>query len=45
MIFQNLHACSEGLADVEDVQIIIAEVKTGNARLNVRQKIIKPAGF
>lgn len=43
MIFQNLHACSEGLADVEDVQIIIAEVKTGNARLNVRQKIIKQA--
>lgn len=43
MIFQNLHACSEGLADVGDVQIIIAEVKTGNARLNVRQKIIKQA--
>ena len=43
MIFQNLHACSEGLADVEAVQIIIAEVKTGNARLNVSQKIIKQA--
>lgn len=43
MIFQNLHACSEGLADIEDVQIIIAEVKTGNARLNARQKIIKQA--
>ena len=43
MIFQNLHACSEGLADIKDVQIIIAEVKTGNARLNARQKIIKQA--
>ena len=43
MIFQNLHACSEGLANIKDVQIIIAEVKTGNARLNARQKIIKQA--
>lgn len=43
MIFQNLHACSEGLTDIENVQIIIAEVKTGNARLNARQKIIKQA--
>ena len=43
MIFQNLHACSEGLADIKDVQIIIADVKTGNARLNARQKIIKQA--
>lgn len=43
MIFQNLHACSEGLANIEDVQIVIAEVKTGSARLNTRQKIIKQA--
>lgn len=41
VIFQNLHECADGNVDIEDVQLIIAEVKTGNARLNQRQKIIK----
>ena len=41
IIFQNLHECADGNVPIEDVQLIIAEVKTGNARLNQRQKIIK----
>ena len=41
VIFQNLHECADGNVPIEDVQLIIAEVKTGNARLNQRQKIIK----
>lgn len=43
VIFQNLHECADGNVPIEDVQLIIAEVKTGNARLNQRQKIIKQA--
>lgn len=41
VIFQNLHECADGNVPIEDVYLIIAEVKTGNARLNQRQKIIK----
>ena len=41
VIFQKLHECADGNVLIEDVQLIIAEVKTGNARLNQRQKIIK----
>jgi len=41
VIFQNLHECADGNVPIEDVHLIIAEVKTGNARLNQRQKIIK----
>ena len=43
VIFQNLHECADGNVPIEEVQIIIAEVKTGNSRLNQRQKIIKQA--
>lgn len=43
VIFQNLHKCADGNVPIEDVHLIIAEVKTGNARLNQRQKIIKQA--
>ena len=43
VIFQNLHECADGNVPIEDVHLIIAEVKTGNARLNQRQKIIKQA--
>ena len=43
VIFHNLHACSEGFVSIEEVLIIIAEVKTGNAKLNARQKILRQA--
>lgn len=43
VIFQNLHECADGNVPIEDVHLIVAEVKTGNARLNQRQKIIKQA--
>ncbi|WP_187289112.1 Holliday junction resolvase-like protein [Psychrobacter sp. G] len=43
VIFQNLHECADGNVPIEDVHLIITEVKTGNARLNQRQKIIKQA--
>jgi len=38
-----LHECADGNMPIEDVQLMIAEVKTWNARLNQRQKIIKQA--
>ena len=31
VIFQNLHECADGNVPIEDVHLIIAEVKTGNA--------------
>lgn len=43
VVFHNLHACSESLVSIDDVLIIIAEVKTGNAKLNARQKILRQA--
>lgn len=41
VIFHNLHACSEGSIPIEDVKVIFAEVKTGEAKLNPRQKILR----
>ena len=41
VIFHNLHACSEGLVPIETVEIIFSEVKTGKARMNPRQKILR----
>lgn len=41
VIFHNLHACSEGSVPIEDVKVIFAEVKTGKAKLNPRQKILR----
>ena len=42
IIFQNLHEYCDGNVPIEEVQLIIAEVKTGDgARLNKRQKILK----
>ena len=43
IIFNNLHDCSEGSVDIEKVEIIFAEVKTGKAQHNKRQKILKEA--
>lgn len=43
VIFHNLHACSKGLVSINEVLIIVAEVKTGNAKLNARQKILRQA--
>ena len=43
VIFHNLHACSEGSVPIEDVKVIFAEVKTGKAKLNPRQKILRKA--
>lgn len=41
VIFHNLHACSEGSVPIEDVKVIFAEIKTGKAKLNPRQKILR----
>ncbi len=41
IIFNNLHECSDGRVPIEAVEIIIADVKTGDARLSQRQKILQ----
>lgn len=41
VIFNNLHECSEGRVPLEAVELIIVDVKTGNARLSLRQKIMR----
>lgn len=41
LIFHNLSAYQEGLCELQDVKIIFADVKTGQAKLNKRQEIIK----
>ncbi|BFL69479.1 hypothetical protein SKB0120_05410 [Moraxella osloensis] len=43
VIFQNVSACVDGLVDISEVQIILADVKTGNSRLTKSQEIIKQA--
>lgn len=43
VIFQNVSECVEGLVDISEVQIILADVKTGNSRLTKSQEIIKQA--
>ncbi len=41
VIFHNLDNYQDGLCALSEVQIIFADVKTGKARLNKRQEIIK----
>lgn len=41
--FQNVSACVDGLVDISEVQIILADVKTGSSRLTKSQEIIKQA--
>ncbi len=41
IIFNNLHECSDGLVPIEEVEMIIADVKTGDARLSQRQRILQ----
>ncbi len=41
IIFNNLHECSDGLVPIEEVELIIADVKTGDARLSQRQRILQ----
>lgn len=43
VIFQNVSACVDGLVDISEVQIILADVKTGNSRLTKSQEVIKKA--
>lgn len=43
VIFQNVNECVEGTADISEVQIILADVKTGNSRLTKSQEVIKQA--
>ncbi len=43
VIFQNVNECVEGTADIREVQIILADVKTGNSRLTKSQEVIKQA--
>lgn len=41
VIFNNLSKCEEGEVGIEDVSIVLLEVKTGSAKLNKRQEILK----
>ncbi|MCL1623848.1 hypothetical protein M2R47_06290 [Moraxella sp. Tifton1] len=41
LIFHNLHRCADGEVDIDDVEVVFLEVKTGNAKLNKRQEILK----
>ena len=43
VIFQNVSECVDGLVEISEVQIILADVKTGNSRLTKSQEIIKQA--
>lgn len=43
VIFQNVSECVEGLVGISEVQIILADVKTGNSRLTKSQEVIKKA--
>lgn len=43
VIFQNVNECVEGTADISEVQIILADVKTGNSRLTKSKEVIKQA--
>lgn len=41
IVFHNLHQCADGEVGIDDVEIVFLEVKTGNAKLNKRQEILK----
>ncbi len=41
IIFNNLHKCSENECSIEDVSVVLAEIKTGKSSLNKRQKILQ----
>ena len=43
VIFQNVSECVDGLVDISEVQMILADVKTGNSRLTKSQEVIKKA--
>lgn len=43
VIFNNLHQCADGEMDLDKVQVIFLEVKSGNAKLNKRQQILQHA--
>ena len=43
VIFQNVNECVEGTVNISEVQIILADVKTGNSRLSKSQEVIKQA--
>lgn len=41
VIFNNLSKCEDGEVGIEEVSIVLLEVKTGSAKLNKRQEILK----
>lgn len=43
VVFHNVHACADNEVDLADVAIVFLEIKTGSAKLNKRQEIIKQA--
>ncbi|WP_114800955.1 Holliday junction resolvase-like protein [Moraxella canis] len=43
VIFHNVHACADDAVDLSEVAIVFLEIKTGSAKLNKRQEIIKRA--
>lgn len=43
VIFHNLHQCADGEIDIDEVEIVFLEVKTGKAKLNKRQEVLKEA--
>lgn len=43
IVFHRLHDCADGQASLNDVSVVFLEVKTGQAKLNKRQQILKEA--
>lgn len=43
VIFHNLHQCADGEVGIDKVVVVFLEVKTGKAKLNKRQEILKQA--
>lgn len=41
IIFHNLHQCADGEVGIDEVAIVFLEIKTGNAKLQKRQEILK----
>lgn len=43
VVFHGVHECADGLVSLDEVKIIFLEIKTGSAKINKRQEIIKNA--
>ena len=41
VVFHRLHDCVDGQANIDEVSVVFLEVKTGQAKLNKRQQVLK----